>query len=272
MYVTVQKVYGKSKIQGYSKDVVTTRLQLGTTIRYGWTYSKEKFERENYSYKITVKESYRENGKVKQKQVVMGTFHWFDFIDHYVYNDEYFYRKLVDIFPDKRGQIDNIYDKIDKKIQEIQSIESKKWTSSQEYKVHNKHLEMISNYESKKKECDELWGEGYFEQIFDIHMKIMNQQLYEQIPQIRAKKIKEDKEKREYERRSYEEFQKTWDNFYKQYTSSSYSIGLSSNYSDKEKEYLKKFYRTLAIKYHPDVIGDNEPMQFLNKLKQSWGI
>ena len=158
MYVTVQKVYGKSKIQGYSKDVVTTRLQLGTTIRYGWTYSKEKFERENYSYKITVKESYRENGKVKQKQVVMGTFHWFDFIDHYVYNDEYFYRKLVDIFPDKRGQIDNIYDKIDKKIQEIQSIESKKWTSSQEYKVHNKHLEMISNYESKKNECDELCG------------------------------------------------------------------------------------------------------------------
>lgn len=85
MYVAVQKIYGKSKVYGYAKDVVTTILNIDTTVRYGWRYSEEKFERENYSYKIVVKESYRENGKVKQKQAVMGTYHWFDFLDHYVY-------------------------------------------------------------------------------------------------------------------------------------------------------------------------------------------
>ena len=88
MYVSVQKIFGKSKVYGYPKDVVTTQTDLGTTTRYGWEYSEEKFERENYSYKITVKESFRQNGRVKQKQVVMGTFHWFDFIDHYVYPDD----------------------------------------------------------------------------------------------------------------------------------------------------------------------------------------
>ena len=68
----------------------------------------------------------------------------------------------------------------------------------------------------------------------------MNQELYEQLPQIRAEKKKADEEKREYERKCHEEQQKKWDDFYKQYTSGSYSIGSSSNYTDKEKEYLKK--------------------------------
>lgn len=273
MYVTIQKIYGKSKVYGYSKDVVTIEYTLDTTTRYKWEYSEDKFERENYSYKIVVKESYRESGKVKQKQVVMGTFHWFDFLDHYVYPDDWFYKKLEEIFPDKtQDQINTVCDEIDKKVQVIEREEYDKWHSSKEYKVHNKHLNLIQKYESKKAVFDELYGEDIFEQIYDIHLKVMNQELYEQLPQIRAKKKKADEEKREYERKCHEEQQKKWDDFYKQYTSGSYSIGSSSNYTDKEKEYLKKFYKVLATKFHPDVIEDNEPMQFLNKLKEIWGI
>lgn len=273
MYVSVQKIFGKSKVYGYPKDVVTTQTDLGTTTRYGWEYSEEKFERENYSYKITVKESFRQNGRVKQKQVVMGTFHWFDFIDHYVYPDDWFYAKLEEIFPNRtQDQINTVCDVIDKKVSIIEREECDKWHGSKEYKVHNKHLNMIRKYESKKVVFDELYGEDIFEQIYDIHLKVMNQDLYEELPKIRAEKKKTDEEKREYERRSREERQKQWDDFYKQYSSSSYSIGLSGNYTDNEKEYLKKFYKVLAMKFHPDVIKDNEPMQLLNKLKEQWGI
>lgn len=273
MYVSVQKIFGKSKVYGYPKDVVTTQIDLDTTTRYGWEYSEEKFERENYSYKIVVKESYRESGKVKQKQVVMGTFHWFDFIDHYVYPDDWFYEKLEEAFPDKtQEQLNAVCDEIDKKVQLIEREECDKWHSSKEFKVHNKHLNLIQKYESKKVAFDELYGEDIFEQVYDIHLKVMNQELYEQLPQIRAKKKKADEEKREYERKCREEQQKQWDNFYKQYTNGSYSIGSNSNYTDKEKEYLKKFYKVLAAKFHPDVIEDNAPMQFLNKLKETWGI
>lgn len=274
MYVAVQKIYGKSKVYGYAKDVVTTTLNIGTTIRYGWEYSEDCFERENYSYKITVKESYRKNGKVQQRQVVRGTFHWYDFVDHWIYDDERFDDKLLDIFLDKSNRdIDEIYKEIDKKIGEIQSIESKKWIRSKEYKVHNKHLEMIRKYEAKKKVFDELYGEDIFEQIYDIHLNIMNQELYDRLPQIRTEKKKADEEKREQERREYEEQQKKWDDFYRQYSSGSYSIGSSSTYTDKEKEYLDKFYKVLAKKFHPDVLeNDNEPMKFLNKLKEQWGI
>ena len=273
MYVSVQKIFGKSKVYGYPKDVVTTQTDLGTTTRYGWEYTEEKFERDNYSYKITVKESFRQNGRVRQKQVVMGTFHWFDFIDHYVYPDDWFYAKLEEIFPNKtQDQINTVCDEIDKKVGIIEREEYDKWHSTKEYKVHNKHLNMIRKYESKKVVFDELYGEDIFEQIYDIHLKVMNQDLYEELPKIRAEKKKSDEEKRAYERRSREEQQRQWDDFYRQYSSSSYSIGLSGNYTDNEKEYLKKFYKVLSMKFHPDVIKDNEPMQFLNKLKEQWGI
>lgn len=274
MYVSVQKIFGKSKVYGYPKDVVTTQTDLGTTICYGWKYTEEKFERDNYSYKITVKESFRQNGQVKQKQVVMGTFHWFDFIDHYVYPDDWFYAKLEEIFPDKtQDQINRVCDEIERKVNKIEREEYDKWHSSKEYKVHNKRLNLIRKYESKKVVFDELYGEDVFEQIYDIHLNVMNQELFKELSRIKAEKKKRDEEKREYERRSREEQQKQWDDFYRQYSSSSYSIGLSGNYTDNEKEYLKRFYRVLATKFHPDVLeGDNEPMQFLNKLKDQWGI
>lgn len=35
MYVSVQKIFGKSKVYGYPKGVVTTQIDLGTTICYG---------------------------------------------------------------------------------------------------------------------------------------------------------------------------------------------------------------------------------------------
>lgn len=273
MYVSIQKIYGKSKIYGYAKDVVTTTINTGTTILYGWQYSPEKFERENYSYKITVKESYRENGKVKQKQVVMGTFCWYDFVDHYVYGDEIFDEKLADVFADKPDEVENIYDEIDKKIEEIQSVESKKWMASKEYKVHNKHLEMIRKYESKKAAFEELYGKGIFEQIYDVHLKVMNQSLYEQLPKIRVEKEKAEEEKQEYERRSREEQQRQWEKYFKGFGDGSYQTGSYSTYTDKEKEYLNKFYKALAVKFHPDVLGgDNGPMQLVNKLKEQWGI
>lgn len=78
--------------------------------------------------------------------------------------------------------------------------------------------------------------------------------------------------RKEYEKKSSSyrrDYQSNYNNYSGSYGTSSFNSGLSN---EKEKEYYKKFYRTLATKYHPDVIGDNEAMQFLNKLKESWGI
>ena len=46
-----------------------------------------------------------------------------------------------------------------------------------------------------------------------------------------------------------------------------------ADYSEEEKKLLKRFYKTLAMKYHPDSDnGSQEEMKFINKLKNQWGI
>ena len=86
-------------------------------------------------------------------------------------------------------------------------------------------------------------------------------------------KIKRDyKARKEYEEQS-RSYQRDYQSNYSYYSGSYGTGSLNSGLStEKEKEYYKKFYRTLATKYHPDVIGDGEAMKFLNRLKESWGI
>jgi len=53
----------------------------------------------------------------------------------------------------------------------------------------------------------------------------------------------------------------------------SYCISEQNNYTDKEKEYLKKIYKASAMKLHPDIVKDDgEAMKFLNQLKEKWDI
>ena len=52
----------------------------------------------------------------------------------------------------------------------------------------------------------------------------------------------------------------------------SYRAIESSTYSEAEKATLKRFYKTLAMKFHPDTGGTEEDMKLLNNLKDEWGI
>ena len=72
-----------------------------------------------------------------------------------------------------------------------------------------------------------------------------------------------------------EEYQKSWEQQeqYRRYYSSGNTTINQSNYTDKQKGYLKKIYRAAAAKLHPDIIKDDgEGMKFLNDLKEEWGI
>lgn len=46
-----------------------------------------------------------------------------------------------------------------------------------------------------------------------------------------------------------------------------------SSFTEEDKVLLKKFYKILAINFHPDKIGgDGEEMKLINKLKKEWNI
>ena len=71
-----------------------------------------------------------------------------------------------------------------------------------------------------------------------------------------------------------------YDNFKRRYKSDhsyygfDYNSGKTSR-TPEEKGYLKRFYKSLAAKFHPDANPNSDTtkeMQFLNKLKDEWGI
>lgn len=72
-------------------------------------------------------------------------------------------------------------------------------------------------------------------------------------------------------KKSYEEFQKA----YEQFKESMGEIPLEQQVEIKEedKPIYKDFYRTLSLKYHPDIYGDEgRAMKLINELKERWGI
>ena len=81
-------------------------------------------------------------------------------------------------------------------------------------------------------------------------------------------KKREEYLKREKEAREHAKFQQEFKNNYK-YSSDN----LKGHYTEEEKEYLKKFYKVLAMKFHPDVCKDEGyAMQLINRLKNEWKL
>lgn len=274
MYCYIQELKMKrSNSVGEGKElcVTTTNWTMNGVpyTSYGYTYSDERFERPiKTAYKITIHDkSYRDDkGKVTKKQYYVTTIKYYDLID-FNWCDCVEESKIDNIAEQMNIDPNLIWEEITKKLDSLQDKVNAEFEQTEEYKVKKKHDAVLKEYRIKKHRFAEKYEiqENEYDNCFDIFGKLRNKEYFEKIK-------KEFDRKKEYEEKSYS-YQKKYQNSYDDYSSSyrvgSFNSGLSS---DKEKEYLKKFYKVLATKFHPDVIEDNAPMQFLNKLKETWGI
>ena len=86
MFCVIQEVEVKTVPAGEPKGFVVDETKItwdgeGYT-KYSYHYASERFERPiRKSYRISVHESYRENGKVKKKQTVICTVGYYDIVD-----------------------------------------------------------------------------------------------------------------------------------------------------------------------------------------------
>jgi len=271
MYLSVQKIQGRSKQYGYPKGVVTYTKKIGTTTYYSWKYTDEKFERPNISFKFVIKKSYRENGKVKQLQLCLGTIFWYEFIcERQDLWTDYNVQRIKDKFKPTQKQLKALHKEINKAIDKIEPEASKCWYSSSEYRKQKQYSYNVDLWQHRKEFFRLEYGDeniDKFEQIYDLFNTIHNQSLLDELKKKKAEK--ETKKKAEEERQEQE-----WENTSK-WVNDEYArrFGNSTSYSDEEKTYLKQFYRTLAKNYHPDIAHDNgKAMQFLNQLKEQWGV
>ncbi len=274
MYCYIQELQMKSSNSvGCGKELCVTTSNWTMNgvpyTSYGYTYSDEKFERPiKTAYKITLHDkSYRDDkGIVRKKQYHVTTIKYYDLVDFGWY-DCIISSKIDDIAKEMDIESEIVWTEIENKLDALQEKVNAEFGQTEEYKVNEKHKAILREYQTKKCEFAKKFEvqENEYDRCYDIFGVLRNSEYFEKIK-------REFTARKEYEKRSssyQRDYQSNYNNYSGSYGTSSFNSGISS---EKEKEYYKKFYRTLATKFHPDVTGDNEAMQFLNKLKESWGI
>lgn len=265
MYCVIQEIelkkynkYGAYKeLKAYKTDWYVNNQEH---IMYRYRYSGDRFFRPiKKAYKISIHKSYRENGKVKKKQYSICTMSYYDIIDYGLYDSADC--KIGALAEELNIDSESIYNLIYKKYEPLEERIIKEFQETEEYKTSSKHESIIKAYIKAKGEFEKKYGSNTYDYYYDVFGELREPEKLEAFK-------KQYEAKKEYERSYYESYKSNYSNNY-----SSYSSNIGSTYTDKEKEYLKKIYKAAALKMHPDIIKDNgESMQFLNKLKEEWGI
>lgn len=275
MYCVIQEVKRKRKNQnGYFKELKSEYMQMSINgqdeSHYWHHYSEERFERDiKKAYRITIHESYRENGKVKKKQFGIRTVDYYDLATDWFCLYDWGNSKIETAAKELNCSEEEIYSLIEKKLEPIQEQIIEEFKQTEEYKTHEEHEKITTLHAARKVEFNakyNLSGNEY-DKCYDVFGVLQNPEY--------LKKIEKDYEARQrYEqesRRYYEEYY----NNYNQDSSSSYGGSISNTYKEEDKAVLKQFYRELSKKFHPDANPDtdtSQQMQLLNQLKQEWGL
>ncbi len=274
MHCYIQEIQmNSSNSVGYGKELyVTTSNWTMNGIpykSYGYTYSDDKFERPvKIAYKITLHDkSYRnDKGKVTKKQYHVTTIKYYDLVDFGWY-DCIASSKIDDIAEEMGIDHDIVWAEIENKLDALEDKVRAEFALTEEYKTKQKHDAVLKEYQNKKHEFSVRYDvqENEYDRCYDIYGILRNSEYLEKIKREFSAKKKYEEKSSSYQR----EYRNNYNNYSGNYRVPAFNSGLST---EREKEYYKKFYRTLAAKYHPDVTGDGEAMKFLNKLKESWGI
>ncbi|WP_294395282.1 hypothetical protein [uncultured Clostridium sp.] len=266
MYCVIQEIelkkenpYGHEKIlEAYKFEISFNGLDQSY---YAYRYTGGRFERHiKKAYKISLHQSYRDNGKVKKKQYSVCTMSYYDLIDFGLYDCA---SNRIEMLSDTlKISEDDLYKLIYEKLDPLVEKVTKEFQQTEEYKIREEQRQILNRYQEEKRKFEEEYGSDSYKYYYDVFCVLREPKKFEAFK-------RSYEAKKENERRYYENYNSNYSN----YNNSSYSTSQESNYTDKEKEYLKKIYRAAAVKLHPDIIKDDgSGMKFLNKLKDEWGV
>lgn len=260
MYCVIQKLKVKSpssisfikniNVVTHDNDVVTT---------YGYETVEEELK--SYTrYKISLHESYREDGVIKKRQYYIITIDALDlaYYGYYPVEDLVSKEKLEYIKKQTSKTNEEIEEIFRSKVEPLTNKMKQCLEQKELYKTHQRHLETLSYYRMKKCDFEKVYGVGTYNQCYNIFGTLMN---YDRLQELKS--IKREREEQE---RSYQNYKNSnyWNNF------NSYFNKQSSNYTEQETKLLKEAFKLLAKKYHPDKNPDNdttEIMAAINNLK-----
>jgi hypothetical protein len=277
MYCVVQEVkLKKANLNGYPKELKSCFMDMsiqGQDIsHYYYDYSEERFERPIMkAYKISLHQSFRENGKVRKKQYPLFTVNYYDLANGFFSLYDYVDRRIQEIAKAIGSCIDDLFDIVQTKLDPLIDVVENEFKQTEEYTTHAEHERITTVYATNKIEFAEKYdcNKDKYDQIYDVFGNLMNEAKLDEV-KADYKRSKEYEEKsRSYQEQSYGNYKDNYSN------GSSYSKTIHSNHSAEDKEALKLFYRILSKKFHPDANPDQDTsnqMKLINKLKNEWGV
>lgn len=272
MFCVIQEIHLKKENTSGPQAVleVYSPFSIGGKPKYSYQYTGERFTRSiKTAYKISVHESYRENGKVRKRQHCVGT------VDYYSIATDWFclgdYDKRIEGIADALG-VDPalVYDTINMKVEPLIDRVVAEYQSTAEYKTHAKHQKVIDRYNKAKSRFYKKYGidADEYDYCYNVFGEVMNQAYIDQITAA--------SEQRQQAYSSYDNQSHSTHNYSSGSTDySGYLNHFTSTYTEDEKGFLKKFYKALSMKYHPDMnqgADTTKEMQLLNKLKDEWDV
>lgn len=276
MFVAIQTLQLKKKDKhgAYREYEVThTTMTSGgnSSTHYGYypDYDKGRFDRPHMeAYKVSLHYSFREGGSIKKKQCVLGTISYYKLIEWGWYDYmEAGMEKAAALF---EADIEDICNMVEEKLNPLRDQITKEFHKTEEYKETQKRDKILKKHQKAKEAFTKKYGvsDYRYECCYDVFGQVMDQKsLDEIIENYQASK----RYQRSYSNSSYSNYSSGSNSS----NSSSYFNFNTSNYTDEEKETLKKFYKVLSLKFHPDMNRDadtTKEMQLLNQLKGEWKI
>lgn len=279
MFCVIQEIilkkpnpYGAYKRYEVSYASITTDGKTQTHYGYYPDSKAGRFERPHReAFKISVHESYRENGKVCKRQCVIGT------IDYYEFADGGFIWDVMDEGAGKAARLfqwdyNAVIDCIDAKITPLMERIQAEFEASEEGQAEAERRRILERHRDAKDTFVRQYGcvgaNGYtYECIYDALGELRDPAYLQEIKDTYETFCSYARQsQRTYSRQSRKKSSQDW---------RSYLAGGSGTYTDDEKGMLKKFYKALSMKYHPDKNPEQDTtkeMQLLNRLKGDWGV
>lgn len=284
MYCVIQVMEcKKSDTRGYPKKISVSSYEsevMGKIQKnYDLSYSEERFERPiKRSYKISVQESYRENGKVKKRGSSICTIKYYDLAEGYFNLTDWAESAIIKAAEKFNVTVDKIYEVIETKLDKLEAEVQAEFHKTEEYLTYEKNKEIVTSYRSKKKRFNEKYGTADdpnpYDRCRDFEGNITDN---DECAKILLAHAKREEQRIKEEQEEYEKGFKDWEKTYKDYQRS-YQEQQSSNhkdYDESEKKMLRKFYMALSQMFHPDSnpnADTTKEMQFLNRLREDWGV
>lgn len=265
MYCVVQEIQNKKQNPyGAHKELEVYTWGYDGVVVYAYGWSEERFERPiKTSYKITLRESRRVNGKVKAKIWTLKTISYYSMAEYGYYEDVE--RPLQDISDETGIPLDKLYDIVEAKLEPLYERIRAEYEQTEEYKTSQRNSAITRKYAEEKIKFEKIYGNNTYDRCYDVFGTLRNAAYLEQLKQNHSYYKKQ--------RSNYNSY--SYQNYFKgNYNSSSYQQNISSNYTEEDKVKLKKCFKILAKYFHPDsATGDTELMQFINdKLKKEWKL